>query len=407
MANLLLERAAHQRPATTKRGALERIFTLMFQGFVYNQIWEDPDVDLEALKLKPHHRLITIASGGCNVLNYLDANPAKIVAIDLNANHIALTRLKLSALKNLPSHEEFFRFFGQANDKANRTAYDDFLSEKLDATTRRYWDKHIPLHGRRINMFARNLYRYGLLGRFIGILHVAAKLHGKRLDGILSARTPEEQRHAFECTIAPLFDYKSVRLLSKSPMSLYALGIPPAQYDELISTNNGSAIASLRERVERLACDFPIHQNYFAWQAFGRGYDVENREAVPAYLRREVYDVIRTRTDRVEVHHASLTDFLREQPAQSMHRYVLLDAQDWMNPNQLASLWAEIDRTADARDARVIFRTAGAESPLPRKLKADLLAPWTYLEEESLALHSQDRSSIYGGFHIYERRALS
>jgi S-adenosylmethionine-diacylglycerol 3-amino-3-carboxypropyl transferase len=407
MANLLLERAAHQRPATTKRGALERIFTLMFQGFVYNQIWEDPDVDLEALELKPHHRLITIASGGCNVLNYLAADPAKIVAIDLNANHIALTRLKLSALKNLPSHEEFFRFFGQANDKANRDAYDNFLSERLDATTRRYWEKHIPLHGRRINMFARNLYRYGLLGRFIGILHVVARLHGKKLDGILSARTPAEQRDAFEQTIAPLFDYKSVKLLSKSPMSLYALGIPPAQYDELVAANNGSAIAALRERVERLACDFPIRENYFAWQAFGRGYDVENREAIPAYLRREIYDIIRTRTDNVEVHHASLTDFLRDQPAQSMHRYVLLDAQDWMNAAQLCALWIEIDRTADTRDARVIFRTAGADSPLPRKLKPELLAPWTYREEESRAFHAQDRSSIYGGFHVYARRALS
>jgi len=407
MANLLLERAAHQRPANTRRGALERLFTLMFQGFVYNQIWEDPDVDLEALELKPHHRLITIASGGCNVLNYLAADPAKIVAVDLNTNHIALTRLKLSALENLPSYEEFFRFFGQANDKANREAYDNFLSQRLDATTRRHWEKHIPLHGRRINMFARNLYRYGLLGRFIGILHVMAKLHGKKLDGILSARTPAEQRSAFERTIAPLFDVKSVRLLSKSPVSLYALGIPPAQYDELVAGTNGNAIAVLRERVERLACDFPIQENYFAWQAFGRGYDVEHREAVPAYLRRETYELIRTRTDKVEVHHASLTDFLHDQPAHSMHRYVLLDAQDWMNPAQLAALWSEIDRTADTRDARVIFRTAGADSPLPRKLPAELLAPWIYLEEESRAFHARDRSSIYGGFHVYARRPLS
>ncbi len=407
MANLLLERAAHQRPATTRRGALERIFTLMFQGFVYNQIWEDPDVDLGALELKSHHRLITIASGGCNVLNYLAADPARITAVDLNPNHIALTRLKLAALENLPSYEEFFRFFGQANDKANRTAYDDFLSERLDDTTRRYWDKHVPLKGRRINMFARNLYRYGLLGRFIGVLHAVAKLHGKRLDDMLAARTPEEQREAFERTIAPLFDYKSIKLLSKSPMSLYALGIPPAQYDELISTNNGSAIASLRDRVERLACDFPIADNYFAWQAFGRGYDLEHREAIPDYLRRGTYEIIRTRTGKVDTHLASLTDFLKEQAPQSMHRYVLLDAQDWMNDAQLAALWSEIDRTADARDARVIFRTAGADSPLPRKLPAELLAPWTYLEAESRAFHAQDRSSIYGGFHVYTRRALS
>ena len=405
MANPLLERAAHQRPATTRRGALERLFTLMFQGFVYNQIWEDPDVDLAALELKPNHRVLTIASGGCNVLNYLAADPAQIVAVDLNPNHVALTRLKISALENLPSYEEFFRFFGQANDRANRNAYDDFLSDRLDKVTRKYWEKHIPLRGRRINMFARNLYRYGLLGRFIGVLHAVAKLHGKKLDPSLAARSPAEQRKLFERHIAPLFDYKSIRLLSKSPVSLYALGIPPAQYDELVAA--GDPVSVLRERVERLACDFPIHENYFAWQAFGRGYDVEHRAAVPAYLQRETYDIIRTRTDKVEVHHASLTDFLAEQPPNSMHRYVLLDAQDWMNSAQITALWREIDRTADSRDARVIFRTAGPHSPLPRKLPPDVLAPWLYLEAESKAGHGQDRSSIYGGFHIYTRRPLS
>jgi len=405
MANLLLDKAAHQKPATTKRGALERLFTLMFQGFVYNQIWEDPVVDLAALDLKADHRVITIASGGCNVLNYMAADPAKIIAVDLNPNHIALTKLKLAALENLPNYDAFFRFFGQANDKANRVAYDKYLRPELDAETRKYWEKDRPLRGRRINMFGKNLYRYGLLGRFIGILHAVAKLHGKKLEPILAARTPEEQRRLFERDIAPLFDYKSIKLLSKSPVSLYALGIPPAQYDELVAA--GDPVAVLRERVERLACDFPIQENYFAWQAFGRGYDVEHREAVPAYLQRETYDFIRTRTNKVEVHHASLTDFLEAQAPQSLHRYVLLDAQDWMNKDQITALWREIDRTAHMRDARVIFRTAGPDSPLPRKLPAEVLAPWTYLEAESRAWHAKDRSSIYGGFHVYARRKPS
>ncbi len=405
MPNLLLEKAAHQKPATTRRGALERLFTLMFQGFVYNQIWEDPVVDLAALALKPEHRLITIASGGCNVLNYLGADPARIIAVDLNANHIALTKLKLAALRHLPNYESFFHFFGRANDKANKAAYDRYLRKQLDEETREYWEESRPLRGKRINMFGKNLYRYGLLGRFIGILHAVAKLHGKKLEPILSARTPEEQRRLFERDIAPLFEFKSIKLLSKSPVSLYALGIPPAQYDELVAA--GDPVAVLRERVERLACDFPINENYFAWQAFGRGYDVEHKEAVPDYLREDVYDVIRTRTDKIEIHHASLTDFLQAQAPQSLHRYVLLDAQDWMNNDQITALWREIDRTAHARDARVIFRTAGPDSPLPRKLPPEVLAPWTYLESESRAWHAKDRSSIYGGFHVYARRKLS
>ena len=407
MANLLLERAAHTRPAVSARGALERIFTFMFKGFVYNQIWEDPAIDLEALAIEPHHSLITIASGGCNVLNYLAADPARIVAIDLNPNHVALTRLKLAALRELPSYEDFFRFFGEANDDLNREAFDEMLSNRLDETTRRHWSERVPLRGRRIDMFARNLYRHGLLGRFIGILHVIAKMNGKNLEEILAAKTLEEQRQAFDRIVVPMLENKAIQLLSRSPVSLYALGIPPAQYDELVADSQANPIDILRKRIEKLACDFPVNDNYFAWQAFSRGYDTRNKQAVPPYLDRTIYDVIRMRTERVEVHHASLIDFLRTQPPQSLHRFVLLDAQDWMTPTVLQELWTEIDRTAASTDARVIFRTAGEDTPFSRKLPAALLAPWMYRDEESRALHVRDRSSIYGGFHIYERRPLS
>lgn len=400
MANKLLKDAAVNHKLASKRGVLERLFTLMFQGFVYNQIWEDPDVDVAALRVKPSSRIITIASGGCNVVNYLAADPAKVIAVDLNPNHIALTRLKLAALNYLPTYEDFFSFFGYANSKENRVAYDTFLVDRLDETTRKYWESWIPLRGRRINMFARNLYRYGLLGRFLGILNTVARLHGKKLNDMLKAKTPEEQRAIFERTISPLFDSKFVKALSKLPVSFYALGIPPAQFDELNKASNGDPAGLIRRRIEKLACDFPINENYFAWQAFGRRYDTEDRQGVPPYLQKETYEVIRQRTNRVETHLASMTDFLESQPEKSLDCYVLLDAQDWMNEEQITALWHQITRTA-APGARVIFRTAGPDSPLERKLPATVLERWVYEPESAQTYFDKDRSSIYGGFHIY------
>ena len=400
MGNKLLKEAAVNHSVTTKRGVMERLFTLMFQGFVYNQIWEDPDVDMAAMRIQPTTRIITIASGGCNVVNYLAANPAKVIAVDLNPNHIALTRLKLAALSHLPTYEDFFQFFGHANSKENREKYDSFLLDRLDETTRHYWEQWIPLRGRRINMFARNLYRYGLLGRFLGVLQTVARLHGKQLKEMLTARTPEEQRAIFDRTIAPLFDSKLVKALSKMPVSFYALGIPPAQYDELNKASGGDPAGLIRRRIEKLACDFPITENYFAWQAFGRRYDTEDRGAVPAYLQEQTYKIVRERTDRVETHLASMTDYLAGLEPASLDRYVLLDAQDWMNEEQITALWRQITRTA-APGARVIFRTAGPDSPLERKLPGDLIGRWNYEAEEALAFHDKDRSSIYGGFHIY------
>ncbi|NWH09658.1 MAG: DUF3419 family protein [Alphaproteobacteria bacterium] len=403
MGNKLLERAAHSNSAMTKRGMLERLFTLMFQGFVYNQIWEDPVVDLKAMRVGPDTRIMTIASGGCNVLNYLAANPKSITAIDLNPNHIALTRLKLAALKHLPTYEDFFRFFGMADYKGNVAAFDRYIAPNLDEETRRYWMHRVPLNGRRINMFARNLYRYSLLGRFIGLLHVMAKMQGKNPRELLEARTMEEQQAAFNRIIAPIFETRIIRALSKLPVSLYALGIPPAQHDELVAASNGNMAHLLRERLEKLACDFPINENYFAWQAFSRRYDVEGRQAVPDYLRPDTYSLLKDRADRVETHLASMTDYLARLPAGSRDRYVLLDAQDWMTVEQITDLWREITRTAST-DARVIFRTAGSESPLEKKLPPEIIGQWNYEAEESHAFHDQDRSSIYGGFHIYVKK---
>jgi S-adenosylmethionine-diacylglycerol 3-amino-3-carboxypropyl transferase len=69
-----------------------------------------------------------------------------------------------------------------------------------------------------------------------------------------------------------------VRWATARQLSLYGLGIPPAQYAAL---GSGAADMArvLRDRVERLSCAFSIDDNYFAWQAFGRGY--AGREAGP------------------------------------------------------------------------------------------------------------------------------
>lgn len=398
--SLLLRKAVHNHKAISKKGMLERIFTLMFRGFVYPQIWEDPEIDLEALKIGPSDRIMTIASGGCNVMNYLTEDPKAVIAVDLNPAHIALTRLKLAAIRHLPDYETFFKFFGHADEKENTKNYDLYLRDRLDEGTRKFWEARTPLRGRRINYFTKNLYQYGLLGRFIGTVHLLAKIYGQDPREILTARTMEEQRALFEKTLAPIFDKKMVRALCKTPVSLYGLGIPPAQYESLALSANGDMAQLLRERLEKLACDFPIEENYFAWQAFGRGYDRKKRLAVPRYLREENYTKLKERENRVETHHTTLTEYLGKQPEQSLDSYVFLDAQDWMNAAQLTELWSEILRTA-APGARVIFRTAGEESILPGAIPDSLLDRWSYDREQCISLSDRDRSSIYGGFHLY------
>ena len=94
------------------------------------------------------------------------------------------------------------------------------------------------------------------------------------------------------------------------------------------------------------------------------------------------------------------TDVLRDAPAGRFDRYVLLDAQDWMNDDDLTALWTEITRTARP-GARVIFRTAADERLLPGRVPDAILDRWRYDEAASRDFGRQDRSSIYGAFHLY------
>jgi S-adenosylmethionine-diacylglycerol 3-amino-3-carboxypropyl transferase len=395
--------AVRRSKPLSAEGVRERLFAMAFSNLVYAQIWEDPAVDLEALALTPDSRIIAIASGGCNVLSYLTASPAHVTAVDINAAHVALNRLKLAAAQHLPNYDAFYRFFGAANSSANITAFKHYILPHLDPLTANYWlSRHGLRRRRRIKRFASNFYRAGLLGTFIGASHLVARLNGVNPRVLLKAETLEEQRRIFDEQFAPIFNRRAVRWLVNRPASLYGLGIPPAQYKALGGSSDGGMAQVPRSRLERLACGFPLAENYFAWQAFGRRYAPGG--ALPPYLDPANFALIRKNASQVSVHHASFTEHLAAAPANSFDRYVLLDAQDWMNDGDLTRLWSEITRTAKP-GARVIFRTAAEPTILPGRVPDVILSRWRYAEEQSHALTSKDRSAIYGGFHLYILRA--
>lgn len=397
----LLQEAVYQSNALSRAGLRERLFALAFRRLVYAQVWEDPRVDMEALAIGPHSRIVAIASGGCNVLSYFAASPAHIAAVDLNAAHVALVKLKLAAARHFPNYEMFRQMFGQAASAETVARYEQYLKPNLDPVTRAYWDGRDRLGRRHIDRFRHGLYRYGLLGRFIGAGHGLARVLGVDPRIMLTARSLDEQRDLFARHLAPLFQRRLVRRLLDSPLSLYGLGIPPAQYQALLGDADSMADI-VCSRLERLACNYPLGDNYFAWQAFGRGYGATPEAPLPPYLQEANFGAVRAGAARVDVRLTSMTTHLERQPANSIDRYVLLDAQDWMADDDLARLWSEITRTAKPA-ARVIFRTAAEPTLLPGRLPDVLLAKWRYEAGASRRLASADRSAIYGGFHLYVR----
>ena len=237
----------------------------MFQGFVYNQIWEDPDVDLEALELKPHHRLITIASGGCNVLNYLAADPGEDHRGRSQSQSHRADAAEIAGADHTCRLRGIFPLLRQRQRQSQPQGFRQFFERAAGSRQRAAIGKSTCRCTAGASTCSRAIsIATACSGASSAFCTPWRKLHGKRLDGILSARTPAEQRSAFERTIAPLFDYQVRALPVAHRRFRYTrLAFRRRNMTNSSPASDGNPIAVLRERVERLACDFPIARKLF------------------------------------------------------------------------------------------------------------------------------------------------
>jgi S-adenosylmethionine-diacylglycerol 3-amino-3-carboxypropyl transferase len=379
----------------------DRIFAFWFRRLVYTQIWEDPEADLAALRLPLGSTIVTISSGGCNALSYLTAQPAQVYAVDLNEAHLSLLKLKLAGIRAFSKYSDFWQFFGEAASPANAQLYRYQLRPLLDSEARAYWDRRNSIGRPRYAYFTNGFYRHGMLGRFIGLAHLVAKLARVDLAVLLTGDIDAPERIAALERLDWLFHSPLARLMTRTPALLFSLGIPPQQRALL---GAGAPLNEvLHERLLRLINGHPNETNYFAWQALHRSYPGPGDRCLPPYLQRSRFARMRNDAGLIIPVHANLRQFLEGLPAREVDAVVLLDSQDWMAPEEIRGLWDAIDR-AGSDSVRVIFRTAGTESPLESEELAPLREIWLRDDERSDIGFQLDRSGIYGGFHCYVRR---
>ena len=402
MSTQLIARAARNDRARDDATIWDRIFAFWSRRLVYTQIWEDPEADLAALQLPLGSTIVTISSGGCNALSYLTAKPAQVYAVDLNEAHLSLLKLKLAGTRAFSRYSEFWQFFGEAASSGNARLYRDRLRPLLDREARAYWDKRNVIGRPRHAYFTDGFYRHGILGRFIGFTHLVARLAGIDVGVLLTGEVDAPKRLEALDRLRRLFHSRLFRLMTRTPALLFGLGIPPRQRALL---GGGAPLNEvLHARLLRLINEHPGDTNYFAWQALRRCYRGPGDRCLPPYLQQNQFARMRDDAGLIIPIHGNLRQFLDGLPAREVDAVVLLDSQDWMSPEEIRTLWDAIDR-AGSNHVSVIFRTAGAKSPLE---EGEELAPlreiWRRDDERSDIGFALDRSGIYGGFHCYVRR---
>lgn len=378
----------------------DRLFSFWFQRLVYTQIWEDPEADLAALRLLLGSSIVTISSGGCNALSYLTARPAQVYAVDLNEAHLSLLQLKIAGLRTFSDYAQFWQFFGNAASKENIDLYLERLRPVLDVSTRSYWDKRNIFGRPRYTYFADGFYRHGMLGRFIGLGHIWTKLARIDLGALLNGKADSPERAEALDRLRGQFHSYLARMIAGTPALLFSLGIPPQQRALLGADAPLNEV--LHERLLRLINGHPNETNYFAWQALHRRYPGPGDKCLPPYLQRSQFGRMRDGAGLIIPVQANLRKFLEGLPAREVDAVVLLDSQDWMALEEIRALWDAIDR-AGTENVRVIFRTAGKNSPLENDELVPLRKVWRRDPARSAVGFEQDRSGVYGGFHCYER----
>lgn len=357
-----------------------------FTGIRYAQCWEDADILLEGLDVKPGDICLSIASAGDNALAMLTKDPARVVAVDLSAAQLACLDLRCAAYRAL-DHDAFLELYGARPSVRRAQLYETSRPQLRDPQSTEFWDD------RRAALTAQG---FGALGKFERYFRIFTRwilpLVHSRADvaELMRAKTSDERKAFFD----DKWNSSRWRLLfgvffSKTVMG--ALGRDPRFFDYV----EGDLKTHLMGRVRHAAVDLdPSTNSYLHWILNG-----QFNGALPVSLRRENYDTIRARIDRIEWHEAAMEDAIDDlaragaRPA----RYNLSDIFEYMSAENTATLLAKL-----AANGTKGGRLAYWNMMVPRSRPDSLAHTLKPLDRLSKDLFLKDKAFFYRAFVVEE-----
>ncbi|MNR81147.1 hypothetical protein D3C72_118830 [compost metagenome] len=351
-----------------------------FRSIGYSNCWEDPAILQEALQVGPGDVCFSITSGGCNTLDLLRHDPAKVVALDFNPSQNHLLRLKIACFKAL-EHGEMLEFLG-VRASTRREALYQKLREELSAEAQAFWDANPKLIARGVLVSGR-LERYLLtFGKLMRLFYGK-----KRLLRFFACESLEAQRAYYDRDIdGPLWRMMFDVFFSRTVMTR----TKDKEHFRLVDFRDFGRI--FRARAEHAFTRIPARSNYFlALILLGRYFD---EDALPAYLAPESFAIMRERVDRVEIVTGEIEQFLLSVPDETFTRFNVSNLFDWIQTPIFVRLHEEIVRTG--RDGA---RMANWNTLLARAIPSEV-TKIERLAERGAELLLRDRAFLYANFEV-------
>ena len=353
-----------------------------FSELRYAQVWEDADVLLEALDVRPGDVCLSIASAGDNALALLTRSPSRVIAIDLSDAQLAALELRVAAYRAL-EHQELLELVG-SRPSARRGALYARCRQTLSENARAFWDA-------RPEKVAAGIGSAGKFERYFAVFRtkVMPLIHRSAVVRALLEPRDRDAREAFYETRWNTWRWRLLFRLFFSRTVMGRLGRDPEFFRYVDTDVASSILARTRHALTELA---PADNPYIHWILTGT-----HGDALPCALRAEHFDTIRANLDRLEWRRQSIEDCLEELGGHTVDRFNLSDMFEYMSMENYQQVLTRA--VAAARPgARLAYWNMMAPRRRPESMSARLIPQ----SDLAARLHRADRAFFYSAFVVEE-----
>ena len=347
----------------------------------YSQCWEDTNLLKCALTISNDDVVLSITSGGDNTLALLLENPKKIFSIDINSaqNHVAELKLQSSKILN---HEEYLELLG-VTDSRKRMSYYTQVSELLSDDARLWFEDNI-------NIIEDGIIHSGKFERYLNGFrkYLLPLVHSKRTISQFVNQTNLQDQIAFYEKVWNTWRWRFFFSVATNSSLLQKLA------RQAVADRQKSKNESYLKRLERL-----IYRNHLKTNSYiNYALTGEYGDSLPDYLSRENYaELQKYNANKCEFRNEDLLSFLKSTSDNSLTKYNLSDAFEFLVTDDALEVWREIVRTAK-NGAEVVYWCNQIEHAVPREIKRSVVSD---IELEN-KLKDQDRLYFYRSFHVYK-----
>jgi S-adenosylmethionine-diacylglycerol 3-amino-3-carboxypropyl transferase len=351
-----------------------------FDFIRYASCWEDCDILLEALRIKPGDSCLSIGSSGDNSLALLTKDPELVVAVDFNPTQHACIDLRVEAFKNL-TYPELLEFMG-IDESCDRLRMYNEIKQGLKPYSMSFWDENIDL-------VEKGIIHGGKFERFFHIFrkYVVPFFHRqKTVRDFLSRKNPEQQKEYY----SKVWNNLNWKILFKVFFSEFIVGRMGRDPEFFKHVDEDSVSASFKKRVDFHLSEAPIYDSPYINYIFTGNFP---RHALPVYLRQENYNIIRNNLSRFKQHIGDIRSCIDQYSHVKFNAFNLSDIFEYMSD---AEHRTEIEHMlqGSAPGARYAFWNLLVDRFFPHGL------PIGYEKVFSEELFKRDRAPFYKRFVV-------